>query len=234
MRAVEAPLETARLSGELPSPSVQLTSAPSRTLLSLSLSLSLCLSLSRAASVRSFACTRERSLDGMAVFIRKLFRMNAGATRWRRSQARPPPEPKGMSSPALSFAAASSSFHTRPTAELGGRARVSPRRTCCPCAAPSQLADGEGRGTTLSSALRLRVAAGQNHYKTFRMRDATCEAHREHARARHRSRRTGGDNTRRQLSVCYQALAASIASATGLRPGVPSQVRRGVPRGVQR
>ena len=57
-----------------------------------------------------FTCTRERSLEGMAVFIRKLLRMNAGATRCRRSVERPMPEPKGMSSEAASLAATSSSF----------------------------------------------------------------------------------------------------------------------------
>jgi len=91
MSATLAPLEAARLSGELPSESVQLTSAPSRTTI----------------------CTRLRSLLGMAVLVRKLLRMKAGATRCRRSVLRPMPLPKGMSSAASSFAAcASSSFHT--------------------------------------------------------------------------------------------------------------------------
>ena len=89
MSATEAPCETARLRGELPSPSVQLTSAPSRTTI----------------------CTRERSLDGMAVLVRKLLRMKAGATRCRLSVERPMPEPKGMSAEPLSFAATSSSCH---------------------------------------------------------------------------------------------------------------------------
>ena len=103
------------------------------------------------------AWTRERSLDGMAVRIRKLFRMNAGATRWRRSPARPPPEPKGMSSPALSFAAASSSFHTTTYCPSSRRSST----------VPSQNSLSRRRAITdsptakvwfaLSSALRLRV-----------------------------------------------------------------------------